>query len=99
MIDDLSISVDEGEALGLFDQLQKRVARFHPALQSTNFTHRWGGPICIPENWKPIFEYHPQSKNAVVLGAYAGHGVAQSVYLGAWAAEALLGKKALPNWK
>jgi hypothetical protein len=33
-----------------------------------------------------------------VLGAYAGHGVALSVYLGCWAAEALLGQRSLPSW-
>ncbi len=94
-----TLDIDEGESLKLFDNLQKRVAKLHPALRSVNFTHRWGGPICIAEDWKPVFEYHPKSKNAIVLGAFSGHGVAQSVYLGAWAAEVLLGKRALPNWK
>ncbi len=45
-----SLDIDEGEALELFDKLQKRVARLHPALQDVNFTHRWGGPICIAED-------------------------------------------------
>ena len=94
-----ALDIDEGEAPGLFDQLQKRIARFHTALHNVTFTHRWGGPICIAENWKPVFEYHPKNKNTIVLGAYSGHGVAQSVYLGAWAAEALLGKRELPNWR
>ncbi len=94
-----TLDIDEGEALELFDKLQKRIARFHPALRNVTFTHRWGGPICIAADWKPVFEHHPQSKNAVVLGAFSGHGVAQSVYLGAWAAEALLGKRELPDWK
>ena len=94
-----ALDVDEGETLELFDRLQKRIARFHPALHEVNFTHRWGGPICFAEDWKPVFEYHPKSKNAIILGAFAGHGVAQSVYMGAWAAEALLGKRELPNWK
>jgi len=34
-----------------------------------------------------------------VLGGYSGHGVAQSVYLGRWAAEVLSGKRSLPDWK
>jgi glycine/D-amino acid oxidase-like deaminating enzyme len=37
-------------------------------------------------------------RNAVVLGAYAGHGVALSSYLGTWAAEVLLGRRELPKW-
>lgn len=94
-----ALDIDEGEALELFDRLQKRISRLHPALKDVNFTHRWGGPICIPEDWKPVFERHPKSENVLVLGGYSGHGVAQSVYLGAWAAEVLLQKRELPNWK
>jgi glycine/D-amino acid oxidase-like deaminating enzyme len=37
-------------------------------------------------------------RNAIVLGAYAGHGVALSSYLGTWAAEVLLGRRQLPRW-
>ena len=37
-------------------------------------------------------------RNAIVLGAYAGHGVALSSYLGSWAAEVLLGRRQLPQW-
>jgi hypothetical protein len=33
-----------------------------------------------------------------VLGAYAGHGVALSSYLGTWAAEVLLDRRDLPKW-
>ena len=94
-----TLNVTEGEALEAFERLEKRVRRLHPALQHAKFTHRWGGPICIAEDWKPVFERHPKSKNALVLGAYSGHGVAQSVYLGAWAAEVLLSKRGLPDWK
>jgi len=35
----------------------------------------------------------------MVLAGYNGHGVALSVYLGQWAAEALLGKRPLPIWR
>jgi len=94
-----TLDIDVGEALELFSKLEKRIARLHPALRDVTFTHRWGGPIGIAEDWKPVFEHHSQSNNAVVLGAFSGHGVAQSVYLGAWAAEVLLGKKELPDWK
>ncbi|MGB7848602.1 MAG: FAD-binding oxidoreductase [Candidatus Acidiferrum sp.] len=94
-----SLDIDRGEAPETFRSLERRVRRLQPALNAVLFTHRWGGPICIAEEWKPVFERHPESENAVVLGAYSGHGVAQSVYLGAWAAEALLGKRELPNWK
>jgi glycine/D-amino acid oxidase-like deaminating enzyme len=38
------------------------------------------------------------ARNAIVLGAYAGHGVALSSYLGTWAAEVLLERRNLPQW-
>lgn len=81
-----------------FATLENRVRHLHPALKHVRFTRSWGGPILFRENWTPVFTHHPRSKNAIVLGAYAGHGVALSVYLGTWAAEALLGKRDLPRW-
>jgi glycine/D-amino acid oxidase-like deaminating enzyme len=93
-----AFDIEQGEAAGLFKQLEKRVHRMHPALKEVEITHRWGGPICMTWEWKPVFERHAESENAIVLGAYSGHGVAQSVYLACWAAEALLGKRALPTW-
>ena len=94
-----SLSIESGSAAEAFARLEYRVGKLHPNLRGVKFTHRWGGPIAISQGWLPIFERHPESSNAVVLGAYSGHGVAQSVYLGAWAAEALLGKRELPRWK
>ncbi len=94
-----NLDIDQGEPAELFTRLQTRIHGFHPALRKINFTYRWGGPICIAEDGRPVFQYHPASRNAIVLGAYSGHGVAQSVYLGAWAAEALLERRELPNWK
>jgi len=93
------LDIEVGEAKALYARLEQRIRKLHRGLENVNFTHRWGGPICIAEGWKPVFERHPESKNAIVLGAYSGHGVAQSVYLGAWAAEVLLGKRGLPDWK
>jgi len=93
-----SLDINHGEAPDMFASLERRVRGLHPALKAVHFTHRWGGPICIAEGWKPVFQRHPQSENTIVLGAYSGHGVAQSVYLGAWAAEVLLGRRELPDW-
>jgi glycine/D-amino acid oxidase-like deaminating enzyme len=93
-----SLDVASGEAVEIFARLEHRVRALHPALNAVQFTHRWGGPICIAEGWRPVFERHPRSENAIVLRAYSGHGVTQSVYLGAWAAEALLGRRELPDW-
>ena len=78
--------------------LEDRVRRLHPVLHKVRITHRWCGPILITRNFLPIFRTHPMNTNFVLLGGYSGHGVALSVYLGKWAAEALLGKRALPPW-
>jgi len=93
-----SIDIASEEPARTFATLENRVRHLHPALAKIKFTHRWGGPILFRENWTPVFTRHPASKNAIVLGAYAGHGVALSVYLGTWAAAALLGKRDLPSW-
>jgi glycine/D-amino acid oxidase-like deaminating enzyme len=93
-----SLDVQSGETSELLARLEKRVINLHPALADVRISHRWGGPILIAEEWRPVFARHPQSADAVVLGAYSGHGVALSVYLGAWAAEALLDRRDLPSW-
>ncbi len=94
-----TLDIDTRTPAQLFERLRKRVRCLHPRLAEVKFTHQWGGPICIADEWEPIFEHHRDSENAIVLGAFSGHGVAQSVYLGSWAAEALLGKRALPTWR
>ncbi len=92
------IDVTTGQAAEAIVSLERRVRGLHPALASVKFTHRWGGPILFGPEWRPVFSRHPLSPNALVLGAYSGHGVALSVYLGCWAAEVLLGRREPPSW-
>jgi glycine/D-amino acid oxidase-like deaminating enzyme len=92
------VDVASAEPARMFANFERRVRGLHPELAGLQFTHQWGGPILFRENWTPVFGMHPESENAIVLGAYAGHGVALSVYLGTWAAEALLGRRKLPAW-
>lgn len=92
------LSVEKGKTKTLLDQLETRVRNLHPAASKVAIAHRWGGPILLTENWQPIFARHPLSDRAIVAGGYCGHGVALSTYLGAWAAEALLGRRELPQW-
>jgi glycine/D-amino acid oxidase-like deaminating enzyme len=93
-----AIDVDSGRAAELVARLERRVRGLDPVLKSVGFAHCWGGPILIAEDWSPVFTRHSQSDRVIVLGAYAGQGVALSVYLGRWAAEAMLGLRQLPNW-
>jgi glycine/D-amino acid oxidase-like deaminating enzyme len=94
----LNLDISSGEAAGLMRLLESRVRSLHPALENIQFTNRWGGPILIADEMTPVFKHHSKSKNIVVLGAYSGHGVALSVYLGRWAADVLAGKRRLPSW-
>jgi glycine/D-amino acid oxidase-like deaminating enzyme len=94
----LAIDVTRGEAAELLSSLETRVKNLHPALQHVRLSLRWGGPILIADRWEPVFSRHPANANVLVLGAYSGHGVALSVYLGAWAAEVMLGRRTLPQW-
>jgi glycine/D-amino acid oxidase-like deaminating enzyme len=94
-----SLDIDQGEGPQVFGSLERRIRGFHPAMKQVKFSRRWGGPICFTDDWKPVFRRHPESENAIVLGAYSGHGVALSVYLGRWAAEVMVGKRELPEWK
>jgi glycine/D-amino acid oxidase-like deaminating enzyme len=87
------VDIAAGQAAELLARLQARVRGLHPVLHSVGFTHRWGGPILVADDWKPVFALHPRSPHAVVLGGYSGHGVALSVYLGRWAAEVMLGRR------
>jgi glycine/D-amino acid oxidase-like deaminating enzyme len=93
-----TLDIETGNPAKLLRQLELRIRGLHPALQGVGLIDRWGGPILFAEEWKPVFARHPLSERVIVLGAYSGHGVAQSVYLGSWAAEAMLGRGNLPAW-
>ena len=94
----------KGQAAERLRWLETRVRHLHPALASVRITHRWGGPILFTEKMRPLFRWfappgHPRSKQVLVLAGYNGHGVALSVYLGKWAAQALLARRSLPSWQ
>jgi glycine/D-amino acid oxidase-like deaminating enzyme len=92
------IDITQGRPAEMFASFEKRIHRLHPALAQAKFTHEWGGPIAFRGDYQPVFARHPKSPHGIVLGAFAGHGVALSAYLGTWAAEALLGGRNLPHW-
>ncbi|HYK38741.1 MAG TPA: FAD-binding oxidoreductase [Candidatus Eremiobacteraceae bacterium] len=91
-------SILRGAASQRLRTLEHRVRQLHPALHKVRITHRWCGPILLTRDFVPIFRHHPKSKNLVLLRGFSGHGVALSVYLGEWAALAVLGKRSLPKW-
>lgn len=93
-----SLDIGQGEAAKLIARLESRVHAMHPVLRNARIDRRWGGPILIADHWRPVFARHPRSANTIVLGAFSGHGVALSVYLGRRAAEVMCGKRSLPDW-
>lgn len=93
-----SLDIAVGKPAELIASIERRVRGLHPALRAIEFCHWWGGPVLFADDWKPVFRAHPSLPNTTVIGAFSGHGVALSVYFGAWAAEALLGRKPLPRW-
>ena len=78
----------------LFRDSWKPVFDWHPQSVATGFGGTSRGATGRASN----VTSHDVSRNAIVLGAYAGHGVALSSYLGTWAAEVLLGRRKLPQW-
>jgi glycine/D-amino acid oxidase-like deaminating enzyme len=96
--------VTRGEAAARLHWLENRVRHLHPALANVRITHRWGGPILLTEGMLPVFRWftpkgHRPSEQAIVLAGFNGHGVALSVYVGQWAAQALLHLRPLPSWR
>ncbi len=91
--------VRKGETALRLRWLEARVRHLHAALASVRITHRWAGPILLTKGMRPVFRRHPRSEKVMVLSGYNGHGVALSVYLGKWAAEALLARRPLPLWQ
>jgi glycine/D-amino acid oxidase-like deaminating enzyme len=90
--------IRKGESAARLRWLESRVRHLDSALKGVRITNRWGGPILLTEKMRPVFRRHARSKNILVLAGYNGHGVALSVYLGKWAAEALLSRRPLPRW-
>jgi gamma-glutamylputrescine oxidase len=93
-----SVSIDSPDAVAAFDRLAARARGFHPALHGLRFSMRWGGPVAFRRARAPLCGMHPDLPGVVVTGAYAGHGVALSVRLGALVAGAIADGRPLPAW-
>jgi len=83
--------VRRGEAVGRL-RCSKPRPPFAPALASVRITHRWAARFSSPKKCAPSSPPSSQ-QHVMVLAGYNGHGVALSVYLGKWAAEALLHRR------
>ena len=77
-LEDIDVSADQSAKM--FASLEGRIRHLKPGFEDLSFTHLWGGPIMFRENWTPVFSHHPESDDGIVIGAFAGHGVALSSY-------------------
>jgi gamma-glutamylputrescine oxidase len=90
--------VDSAEAKHLFDGLERRIGRLHPALHRVRITHRWMGPLCMTNDSKPLIATIDDGGRVLVATGYRGHGVALSVRVAKLLAAVLAGESDLPSW-
>jgi glycine/D-amino acid oxidase-like deaminating enzyme len=92
------VSIAHPAAVAAFERLEARARAFHPSLATAGHAMRWGGPVSFRRDGAPICGHHPDWPHVVVTGAYAGHGVALAVHLGAVVARAIAEGQPLPAW-
>lgn len=55
--------------------LREQLADWFPPLEGVGFSHAWGGPLGMPRDWMPTFEFDPATGLGGAHG-YTGQGVA-----------------------
>jgi glycine/D-amino acid oxidase-like deaminating enzyme len=70
--------------------LRAHLRDWFPALAGVRFSHAWGGPVGLPRDWLPTFDYDPRSGLAAAYG-YTGQGVAAANLAGRTLADLILG--------
>ena len=61
----------------LFTNVHRTLTELFPGLRGVEITHRWGGPIGVPRNWRPSVGLNRRTGFAWA-GGYVGEGVAAS---------------------
>jgi len=75
-----------------FARVQRTLESFFPVVREFRITHRWGGPLGVPRNWRPSVGVDPRTRLAWA-GGYVGEGVAASNLAGRTLAELILGRE------
>jgi glycine/D-amino acid oxidase-like deaminating enzyme len=92
-----------------FDEVRRAMLSLLPQLQDTRISHRWGGPLGVPRDWRPAYGIDDRT-GVAFLGGYVGEGVAGAHLLGHALADRLLDRpneletfpflhKKFPNWE
>jgi glycine/D-amino acid oxidase-like deaminating enzyme len=74
-----------------FKEVERALVRLFPILKGVAITHRWGGAIGVPRNWRPSLGLD-RSTGMGWLGGYVGEGVAATNLAGRTLAELLVGE-------
>lgn len=70
--------------------LRAAAMEWFPALELSDFTHAWGGPLGVPRDWMPSMSYEQASGVATARG-YTGQGVATTNLAGRVLADLICG--------
>ena len=92
------VDVGSGPSQAILEGLTRRVRRLNPALARVRIPLGWAGPIAFTDEAVPVISAYPRNPAIFVAAAYAGHGVALSVHLGALISKAILHNTELPEW-
>jgi glycine/D-amino acid oxidase-like deaminating enzyme len=65
---------------------------FFPALKGAAITHRWGGLMGVPRNWRPSVSFDSET-GIGMAGGYVGEGVGASNLAGRTLADLVTGRK------
>ncbi len=72
--------------------LSRLLVDLFPVLEGVAITHRWGGPLGVPRDWRPSVTFDPATGTGYA-GGYVGDGVALSSLAGRTLAELALGRR------
>lgn len=74
-----------------FAEVRRAMLSLLPQLEGSAITHRWGGPLGVPRDWRPAYGVDRHT-GVAFLGGYVGEGVAGSHLLAHALADRLLGR-------
>jgi glycine/D-amino acid oxidase-like deaminating enzyme len=73
------------------ERIERVLAELFPAVAGARITHRWGGAVAIPRDWRPSVIFDPATRVGKA-GGYVGEGVAASNLAGRTLADLVLGR-------
>jgi len=75
-----------------FARVRRTLESFFPIVRDFEVTHRWGGPLGVPRDWRPSVGLD-RSRGVGWAGGYVGEGVAASNLAGRTLADLILARE------